>query len=190
MAGPVPPRVASPAPAGECRHDRTRQTSHVRNCRVILASRSGHRWRRCSARPRVSFIAAPTANGTGSLRIGASRLAMRGSASSTSRPAISRSPAKTSASASSSTASSTATRRSSGELEQSGHRLRTRSDSEIALHLYEDLGAAVPAPAARRVRVRPLGRKQPDDVRRARPLRHQAAVLCVPSTARSISPRK
>ena len=26
------------------------------------------------------------------------------------------------------------------ELEQNGHRLRTRSDSEIALHLYEDLG--------------------------------------------------
>jgi asparagine synthase (glutamine-hydrolysing) len=26
------------------------------------------------------------------------------------------------------------------ELEQSGHRLRTRSDSEVALHLYEDLG--------------------------------------------------
>src|SRR3954447_15317721 len=26
------------------------------------------------------------------------------------------------------------------ELEQVGHRLRTRSDSEIALHLYEDLG--------------------------------------------------
>ncbi len=26
------------------------------------------------------------------------------------------------------------------ELEQSGHRLRTKSDSEIALHLYEDLG--------------------------------------------------
>lgn len=26
------------------------------------------------------------------------------------------------------------------ELEESGHRLRTRSDSEIALHLYEDLG--------------------------------------------------
>ena len=27
------------------------------------------------------------------------------------------------------------------ELEEAGHRLRTRSDSEIALHLYEDLGA-------------------------------------------------
>jgi asparagine synthase (glutamine-hydrolysing) len=27
-----------------------------------------------------------------------------------------------------------------GELEQAGHRLRTRSDSEIVLHLYEDLG--------------------------------------------------
>jgi asparagine synthase (glutamine-hydrolysing) len=28
------------------------------------------------------------------------------------------------------------------ELESRGHRLRTRSDSEIALHLYEDLGTA------------------------------------------------
>src|SRR5215813_10379274 len=28
------------------------------------------------------------------------------------------------------------------ELEAAGHRLRTRSDSEIVLHLYEDLGAA------------------------------------------------
>src|SRR5437870_7607422 len=27
------------------------------------------------------------------------------------------------------------------DLERRGHRLRTRSDSEIALHLYEDLGA-------------------------------------------------
>src|SRR5512147_1697011 len=27
------------------------------------------------------------------------------------------------------------------ELQNSGHRLRTRSDSEIALHLYEDIGA-------------------------------------------------
>lgn len=30
--------------------------------------------------------------------------------------------------------------RAQRELEQAGHRLRTRSDSEIALHLYEDLG--------------------------------------------------
>jgi asparagine synthase (glutamine-hydrolysing) len=30
--------------------------------------------------------------------------------------------------------------RSQNELERDGHRLRTRSDSEIALHLYEDLG--------------------------------------------------
>jgi asparagine synthase (glutamine-hydrolysing) len=26
------------------------------------------------------------------------------------------------------------------ELERSGHRLRTRSDSEVVLHLYEDMG--------------------------------------------------
>ena len=38
------------------------------------------------------------------------------------------------------------------ELEARGHRLRTRSDSEIALHLYEDLGAACLRAAARRVR--------------------------------------
>ena len=36
---------------------------------------------------------------------------------------------------------------------------------------------AVPAPAARRVRLRPLGRAQPDALRGARPLRHQAALL-------------
>ena len=43
--------------------------------------------------------------------------------------------------ASSSTASSTTSRRSSASSRRAGHRLRTRSDSEIALHLYEDLGA-------------------------------------------------
>jgi asparagine synthase (glutamine-hydrolysing) len=32
--------------------------------------------------------------------------------------------------------------RAQRELEGRGHRLRTRSDSEIALHLYEDLGTA------------------------------------------------
>ena len=48
--------------------------------------------------------------------------------------------------------------RSSASSSTAGHRLRTRSDSEIALHLYEDLGAAVPAPPARRVRLRALGR--------------------------------
>ena len=42
--------------------------------------------------------------------------------------------------ASSSMANSMATRRSSANSNSSGHRLRTRSDSEIALHLYEDLG--------------------------------------------------
>ena len=44
------------------------------------------------------------------------------------------------------------------DLERRGHRFRTRSDSEIALHLYEDLGAACLHAAARRVRLRPLGR--------------------------------
>ena len=43
------------------------------------------------------------------------------------------------------------------ELESRGHVFRTRSDSEIALHLYEEHGAGVVARAARRVRVRDLG---------------------------------
>ena len=63
------------------------------------------------------------------------------------------------------------------ELERGGHRLRTRSDSEIALHLYEDIGPAVRASPARRVRVRAVGRAQPHDVRGPRSVRHQAAVL-------------
>ena len=32
--------------------------------------------------------------------------------------------------------------RTQRDLERRGHRIRTRSDSEIALHLYEDLGTA------------------------------------------------
>jgi asparagine synthase (glutamine-hydrolysing) len=39
--------------------------------------------------------------------------------------------------------------RTQRELEGRGHRLRTRSDSEIALHLYEDLGHGMPASSAR-----------------------------------------
>ena len=37
---------------------------------------------------------------------------------------------------------SKATGRGRRELQAAGHRLRTKSDSEIALHLYEDLGAS------------------------------------------------
>ena len=63
------------------------------------------------------------------------------------------------------------------DLEGRGHRLRTRSDSEIALHLYEDLGTACLQPPARRVRLRALGRPQRHALRRPRPLRHQAPLL-------------
>jgi asparagine synthase (glutamine-hydrolysing) len=42
------------------------------------------------------------------------------------------------------------------ELESRGHRLSTRSDSEIALHLYGDWDA-VAAPTSRRVCDRDLG---------------------------------
>src|SRR5262249_23002993 len=34
--------------------------------------------------------------------------------------------------------------RAQSDLETMGHRLRTRSDSEIALHVYEDVGTACP----------------------------------------------
>ena len=61
-------------------------------------------------------------------------------------------------STSSPTASSTTSSASARELEQRGHAFRTRSDSEIALHLFEDRGARALHSAARRVRVRDLGR--------------------------------
>ena len=78
---------------------------------------------------------------------------------------------------SSSTASSTTSSASERELEAGGHRLRTRSDSEIALHLYEDLGAQCLHRLRGEFAFVLWDETQPDAVRRARPLRHQAAVL-------------
>ena len=64
------------------------------------------------------------------------------------------------------------------ELERDGHTFRTRSDSEIALHLFEDRGAAR---AARRCaassRFAIWDERDRPAVRRARPFRHQAALL-------------
>ena len=63
------------------------------------------------------------------------------------------------------------------ELEQQGHRLRTRSDSEIALHLYQDLGTH----ALHQLRGE-FAFVLWDETHRTlfaapRPLRHQAALL-------------
>ena len=49
-------------------------------------------------------------------------------------------------------------------------------------------GAALPAPAARRVRLRAVGRPQQHALRRPRPLRHQAALLRLARRRRSTSP--
>ena len=82
----------------------------------------------------------PMASAPGSHRTAAWDWDTRASVSSTSGPAISPSKARMGARTSSSTASSTTIERIQRELESRGHRLRTRSDSEIALHLYEELG--------------------------------------------------
>ena len=66
------------------------------------------------------------------------------------------------------------------ELEDGGHRLRTRSDSEIALHLYEDLSTECVHRLRGEFAFVIWDAGEPDDVRGARPVRNQAAVLCVP----------
>ena len=70
---------------------------------------------------------------------------------------------------------------SSGE----GHRFRTRSDSEIALHLYEDLGARCLHQLRGEFAFALWDERDSTLVRGARPLRHQAALLRGPATAQS-----
>ena len=74
-----------------------------------------------------------------------------------------------------------------GELTRAGHRLRTRSDSEIALHLYEDLGPQCLHRLRGEYRLRAVGRGPAAALRRSRPVRHQAALLRL--ARRSIVPR-
>ena len=65
------------------------------------------------------------------------------------------------------------------ELEQAGHRLRTRSDSEIALHLYEDLGTQCLHQLRGEFAFVLWDEPNQTALRRPRPLRHQAALLRV-----------
>ena len=144
----------------------------------------------CTAPPRASTTAAPTASATGSRPTAASASAMPASASSTSPPAISPSPARTSSTRIVVNGEFYGYEAIQRELEQRGHRLRTRSDSEIALHLYEDLGAALPAPSARRVRLRPLGRNQPHASSPRATASASSRSSTPVTTTRSISPPK
>ena len=95
-----------------------------------------------SGRLADSPTAGRTDSGRGSPTIGGSGWAMPGSASSTWPPASSRSPARTRRLRIVVNGEFYDFERVQRDLEGRGHRLRTRSDSEIALHLYEDLGTA------------------------------------------------
>ena len=77
------------------------------------------------------------------------------------------------------------------ELEDRGHRFKTRSDTEVILHGYEEWGLDCVDALQRHVRVRALGFAASAAVPRARPPGHQAAVLhadrrpALPSAPRS-----
>ena len=65
------------------------------------------------------------------------------------------------ASGSPTTARSTTTRALRAELEATGHRYRSHTDTEAIVHLYEEEGAALRRAARGHVRVRDLGRAPP-----------------------------
>ena len=63
------------------------------------------------------------------------------------------------------------------ELMRAGHIFATRSDTEVLLHGYEQLGQGDAAKAARHVHILPLGPQERNVVLRARPFWHQAVLL-------------
>ena len=63
------------------------------------------------------------------------------------------------------------------ELVELGHAFRTRSDTEVIVHAYEQWGERLVHRLERHVRVRRLRRDEAPDAARPRPPRHQAALL-------------
>ena len=145
-----------------------------------------HRRSRRAARPideraaarderHASAIAAPTATAFTSSPASASAIAA--CRSSTSRAASSRSTTRTTRSSSRTTARSTTSWSSRPSSLQRGHTFRTRCDTEVIVHAWEEWGERLPRALQRHVRVRLWDRSKQDAVPRARSPRREAAVL-------------